>query len=358
MLKSRVNRLRDLLRAKDLDALLLQGCVSLRYYCGFTGSDGALLVTLHQSLFLTDSRYTTQAKAQVVADDVLEYSDKLAAIDHQLNALLVKRVGFESKVLSVDQFHRLENRCTTLTFQAVDEQLSSFRQIKDEQELSFLAEAARMNCVAFQDVLPRIKPGMTEREVALDLEFTLRRLGGEDKAFDIIVASGVRGALPHGIASDKKIECGELVTIDFGTRYNGYYSDETVTFGIGNVSDQLRKIFDVVLRAHDLALQSLAVDVAAKEVDRVARDYIHDQGFGEYFGHGLGHGVGLEVHEAPTLSPRSDARLEAGMVFTVEPGIYVPGVGGVRIEDTVLLSMDGYRCLTQCQKSYREISCL
>lgn len=357
MLKSRVNRLRDILRVKNLDALLIQGSVSLRYFCGFTGSDGALLVTLHQTLFLTDSRYTTQSKTEVLADDVLEYSDKLAAIDHQLNVLLVKHVGFESKVLSVDQFRRLENKCSTLTFQAVDEELSSLRQIKDEEELSFLDEAARLNCVAFQEVFPRIQVGMTEREVALDLEFTLRRLGGEDKAFDLIVASGVRGALPHGIASDKKIECGELVTIDFGTRCNGYYSDETVTFGVGNVSDQLRTMFDVVLRAHDLALESLEISVAAKEVDRVARDYIHDHGFGKYFGHGLGHGVGLEVHESPTLSPRSEARLSAGMVFTVEPGIYVPGVGGVRIEDTVLLSMDGYRCLTQCQKSYQEISC-
>ncbi|OEU72080.1 MAG: integrase [Desulfuromonadales bacterium C00003068] len=357
MLKSRVNRLRDILRVKNLDALLLQGSVNLRYFCGFTGSDGALLVTLHQTLFLTDSRYTTQAKTEVLADDVLEYSDKLAAMDHQFNVLLVKHVGFESKVLSVDQFHRLENKCSTLTFQAVDDELSSLRQIKDEEELSFLDEAARLNCVAFQEVFPRIQAGMTEREVALDLEFTLRRLGGEDKAFDLIVASGVRGALPHGIASDKKIECGELVTIDFGTRCNGYYSDETVTFGVGNVSDQLRTMFDVVLHAHDLALESLEIAVAAKEVDRVARDYIHDHGFGEYFGHGLGHGVGLEVHESPTLSPRSEVRLGAGMVFTVEPGIYVPGVGGVRIEDTVLLSMDGYRCLTQCQKSYRAITC-
>lgn len=357
MLKSRVNRLRDILRVKNLEALLLQGSVNLRYFCGFTGSDGALIVTQHQILFLTDSRYTTQAKSEVMADDVLEYSDKLAAIDHQLNVHLVKQVGFESKVLSVDQFHRLETRCASLMFQAVDEDLSSLRQIKDDDELSFLNEAARLNCVAFQEVFSRIKVGMSEREVALDLEFTLRRLGGEDKAFDIIVASGVRGALPHGIASDKRIESGELVTIDFGTRYNGYYSDETVTFGVGTVSDQLRTMFDVVLRAHDLALETLAISVAAKEVDRVARDYIHEHGFGEYFGHGLGHGVGLEVHESPTLSPRSESLLNVGMVFTIEPGIYVPGVGGVRIEDTVLLSRDGYRCLTQCQKSYQSILC-
>ena len=357
MLKSRVNRLREVIRKKNLDALLLQGCVNLRYFGGFTGSDGVLLITLHQVLFLTDSRYTSQAKAEVAADDVLEYSDKLAAIDHQLNVLLAKQVGYEATVLTVDQFHRLENRCEALVFQPIDDELNSLRQIKDGEELTFLDEAARLNCIAFQDVLPRIHAGMTEKEVALDLEFTLRRLGGEDKAFDIIVASGVRGALPHGIASDKKIECGELVTIDFGTRCNGYYSDETVTFGVGDVSDQLRTIFDVVLRAHDLALDSLEIAVAAKEVDRVARDYIHQQGYGEYFGHGLGHGVGLEVHESPTLSPRSEAQLGAGMVFTIEPGIYIPDVGGVRIEDTVLLSMDGYRCLTQCQKSYQSIAC-
>ena len=151
---------------------------------------------------------------------------------------------------------------------------------------------------------------------------------GEEKAFDLIVASGDRGALPHGVASDKKIESGDLVTIDFGTRYQRYHSDETVTVAVGEVSDELRTIYDVVLQAHDLALAALTPSVKASEIDAVARHYIEEKGYGKYFGHGLGHGVGLEIHEAPTVSPRSEAFLTTGMVFTIEPGIYIPGVGG------------------------------
>jgi Xaa-Pro aminopeptidase len=194
-----------------------------------------------------------------------------------------------------------------------------------------------------------------EREVALELEFAMKRLGGEEKAFDFIVASGARGAMPHGIASAKSIEAGDLVTLDFGTRYNGYHSDETVTVAVGEVKPELRKIFDTVLEAHDRAMAEIRPGVSLRDIDGTARHYIDSQGYGSYFGHGLGHGVGLEVHEYPTVSPRSEAVAEEGMVFTVEPGIYIPELGGVRIEDMVQVTADGCRQLTRIKKDFRTL---
>lgn len=340
-------------------AMLVLGMVNIRYLCGFTGTDGALVVTGKRVVFLTDSRYTSQAHQQVSADDVIEYSDKIKAIAAQLmNGFgnTVGKIGFEAKLVSVDKYQRLQKECSNLDLVAADDELVALRQIKDADEIYCLQQAAQLNYQAMHELLPEIKAGIREIDISLELEFKLRKIGGEDKAFDFIVASGDRGAMPHGVASAKKMGTGELVTIDFGTRYQGYYSDETVTLALGKVSQELHKIYDVVLQAHDLALSALSVSIPAREVDKIARQFIADQGYGEFFGHGLGHGVGLEVHESPTLSPRSEAFLEAGMVFTVEPGIYIPGVGGVRIEDTVLLTTDGYRCLTKMPKHFHILS--
>ena len=218
-----------------------------------------------------------------------------------------------------------------------------------------IASAADLNAAGLAEVTAMIRPGVREKDIALALEFALRRLGAEEKAFDIIVASGVRGAMPHGVASDKILAEGEMVTIDFGCRLRGYHSDETVTLALGEVSDELRTIFEVVLEAHDRALEAVAPGVALSELDRLARDHIKACGYGDYFGHGLGHGVGLEIHEAPTVSPRSAAIAEEGMVFTIEPGIYLPGLGGVRIEDIVLVTADGHQTLTKIPKMFRNI---
>jgi Xaa-Pro aminopeptidase len=189
-----------------------------------------------------------------------------------------------------------------------------------------------------------------EAELALQLEFEMRRRGAEGRAFDFIVASGVRGAMPHGRASDKLMQAGELVTIDFGAVLDGYHSDETVTVAVGAISERQHKVYDTVLEAHDRAIAAVRPGITCKELDSIARSYIAEQGFGDYFGHGLGHGVGLEIHEKPVLSPRSDVVVEEGMVFTIEPGIYIPGFGGVRIEDTVVVTADGCRLLTTVPK--------
>jgi Xaa-Pro aminopeptidase len=344
-----------LLSELDLDVLIFCQPENIRYLCGFTGSDGVLLVTPDHLVFLTDSRYTTQANEEAAADRVIEYKIQVDGVAEQLMALNVARIGFEAGLsFGVIKSFQKQGDPDWLWFDFKDE-LHGLRLHKTADEIDAITSAAGLNLAGLAKIEAMIKPGIREKDIALALEFALRKLGAEEKAFDIIVASGVRGAMPHGVASDKALAEGELVTIDFGCRLRGYHSDETVTFALGEVSDELRTLFDVVLDAHDSALAAVAPGVALSELDRLARDHIKACGYGDYFGHGLGHGVGLEIHEAPTLSPRSAAIAEAGMVFTIEPGIYVPGIGGVRIEDMVLVTADGHKTLTKIPKTFRNI---
>jgi Xaa-Pro aminopeptidase len=355
MLDSRLKRLRNELKRHQLEAILLFDPVHLRYYADFTGSDGALIVTNDRALFYTDSRYTSQAMAEVRADSVTEYRLKYGELVSGLGELGLSNIGFEASTLSVALFNQLSALDPDLNWVPLD-RLGELRQIQDYGELDLLEHACGINAVALERVLPMIRPGVSEHEIALELEYALRCCGGEEKAFDFIVASGWRGAYPHGVASDKIIQAGELITIDFGTRKGGYYSDETVTLAVGEISSELEDIYACVLKAHDLALEALSPSIPARDVDRIARDHITECGYGSYFGHGLGHGIGLEVHESPTLSPRSEVILTPGMVFTIEPGIYIPELGGVRIEDTVLLTNDGGRCLTSVPKNLRSLA--
>ena len=348
---------KNLLQACDLDAFLFSDRSNIRYLCGFTGTDGVLLVTGDADYFLTDSRYGTQAKEQVRTAEVREYQVKLDGIVSLLKEKGLRRIGFEAETLSYATVQRLRDKePAALEWVAVDKPILSLRGIKDEEEIAALTEAAALNAAAFGEVLPRVRPGVSEAELALALEMTLRRLGGEDKAFDFIVASGPRGALPHGVASARVLTAGELVTFDFGTRVRGYHSDETVTIALGEVNPRLREIFDVVLAAHHAAMAAVRPGIPLRELDGIARQVISARGFGEFFGHGLGHGVGLEIHEFPTVSTRSEDFAREGMVFTIEPGIYVPEVGGVRIEDTVVVTADGCRPLTKIPKEFLSIS--
>jgi Xaa-Pro aminopeptidase len=343
-----------LLAASGLDALLFTDLVNVRYLCGFTGTDGALVVAGSRCCFLSDSRYTTQARQQVQADEIREYSVKLDGVIEFLQQGGARRIGFEAETLSFATVEKLrEKGGGACEWVPLTKEIQSLRGIKAADEIAAIGEAARLNAEAFEEILPLIRPGAVERDIALALEFALKRRGGEEKAFDFIVASGPRGAMPHGIASERSIGTGELVTIDFGVRYRGYHSDETVTVAVGEVPPRLRQIYDTVLKAHDLAMDQVRPGGALKEIDAVARDHIAAQGFGDYFGHGLGHGVGLEIHEYPTVSPRSEAVASEGMVFTIEPGIYVPELGGVRIEDMIEVTADGCRPLTRLSKALR-----
>lgn len=344
-----------LLSDLGLDALVFCKTENLRYLCGFSGSSGALLLTSEQLVFLTDSRYTTQSNEEVSADRIVEYKVQADGVVDELTKLGVMNIGFEAELaFSIVRDFQTKGK-DDWNWHHYKDELHTLRQHKSEHEVSLIDNATDLNVAAFAAIDEMIKPGISEKDIALALEFSLRKLGAEDKAFDIIVASGPRGALPHGIASDKLLIEGELVTIDFGCRLAGYHSDETVTLALGDVNSELLSIYETVLEAHDRAIAAVSPGVALKELDQIARDYINDCGYGDFFGHGLGHGVGLEVHEAPTLSPRSTDFAEEGMVVTIEPGIYVPGVGGVRIEDMVLVTGVGHRVLTKIPKTFRNI---
>lgn len=355
MVKHRRLKAIELLRQNDLDALVFSDMTNIRYLTGFTGSDGALILSFDETLFLCDSRYTVQAAYQSEYE-VVEYKNKKTSIVNLLRKNKYRRVGFESNCVTYAEFQELNNLVESDIEWIAVEDVSSIRMLKDDSELALLEQATSISAQAFNDIVPLIVPGAIESKISLDLEIAIRNRGGEDKSFDFIIASGERGAMPHGVASDKKIKQSDLVTIDFGGRFNGYYSDETVTCPVGKPDDRMRKVFDIVLEAHDRAIAKIKPGVPLKDIDAVARDHITDCGYGDYFGHGLGHGVGLEVHEAPRVSPLSKGLTEVGMVFTVEPGIYLPDVGGVRIEDMVVVTENGCRILTRLPKKYQMLN--
>ena len=353
MNKIRADKARQILEKHGLDAMLFTAMSNIRYLTGFTGSDGALIMTAEEACFMSDSRYVTQAREQITCD-FIEYQQKISGIVDYLNREVGSgKVGVEGDTLTVGLFRDLQARCSDKISLHPLEDSSHIRAIKDSDELAKIEKAAEISNTAFLSIIEKVQPGIKESEVALELEIACRRSGSEDKAFDFIVASGIRGALPHGVASGKIIDQGDLVTIDFGSCYQGYFSDETVNLAVGPICSEMHKIHDIVLKAHDLAIKSIKPGKKLREIDKVARDFIADKGYGGYFGHGLGHGVGLDVHEWPRVSPHSDGVAEPGMVFTVEPGIYIPGSGGARVEDIVVVTDDGCRCLTGLPKELR-----
>jgi len=351
MLKNRRSRLTRFFEELNLNAILFTNLPNIRYLCGFSGSEGALLVTFDTAWLLCDSRYTEQAAAEVTGAEVCE----CAAVRMETVAALVKenallRIGIEAAHTTVSAYRMMADKLPGVELVELGAVLDEIRRCKDQAELEQLSSVATLASQALHAVLPNLRPGLREVDLAIDLEFEMRRRGADGLAFDIIVASGVRGAMPHGKAGIKVIQSGELVTIDFGALKDGYHSDETVTVACGEPGSRAREIHSIVLAAHDMAIEAIRPGISCRELDAVARDYIRDQGYGDYFGHGLGHGVGLQIHEAPTLSPRSSALLAEGMVVTIEPGIYIPGFGGVRIEDTVVVTGDSGHLLTSADK--------
>ncbi len=351
MLKDRRSCLDPFFEEYALTAILFTDLRNIRFLCGFTGTEGALLITTGHAWFLCDSRYTAQAAEEIQCAEVRECG---AVRIETIAALAVEfglyRIGFEAAHTTVSSFRRLAEKLTDIELVEIDARLDEIRIRKDQSETGLLSEVATLSSQSLAAILSRIKPGVRELDISLALEFEMRQRGADGKAFDIIVASGVRGAMPHGVASNKIIQSGELVTIDFGAIKNGYHSDETVTVSCGKPGLREKEIHSIVRTAHDLAISAVKPGISCKDLDEVARGYIRDKGYGDYFGHGLGHGVGLDIHELPTLSPRSSAALDEGMVVTIEPGIYIPGFGGVRIEDTVVVTGNGCNVLTSADK--------
>ncbi len=351
-MNDRTQRLVRKLKADQLPALMVTDANNRRYLSGFSGSAGTCVVTYEEAYLLTDFRYTDQATQQAPDYQVITYKKGLQeGLSQLLEDLEVDQVGFEADDVTYRTYSNLCDELGDIEWAPTSGIIEKLRQVKDDEEVQIIREAAQIADEAFEEILPSVRPGRTESEVALDLEFCMRRLGAEELAFGLIVASGVRSSLPHGRASEKVIGEGEFVTFDYGAAYCGYCSDATRTVITGEPTEKQREVYDTVLRAQKAAVEFIEPGRTGEEVDRVARDIIAEAGYGDNFGHGLGHGVGLAVHEGPRLSQQNgDTELAPGMVVTVEPGIYISGWGGVRIEDLVMVTEDGAEVLTSPTK--------
>jgi Xaa-Pro aminopeptidase len=341
------------LAERELDALVVTNLVNVRYLAGFTGTNAALVVGGDQRVFFTDFRYVSQAERQVEGFERLKGErDLLGDVAKRLSG----RVGFEDGTMTVRAFERLRGLVgESAELVAAGNLVEELRSVKDAREVDAVRAAARLADTALGRVLERGLAGRTEREVALDLEAEMRALGASEPSFPSIVAAGPHGALPHAEPRDVAIEPGVLVTIDWGARLDGYCSDCTRTFGTGELDGDAASVYELVRSAQERASDAVRAGETAKDVDGVSREIISEAGHGDHYGHGLGHGVGLEVHEAPRLAPSSEDTLAAGNVVTVEPGVYVPGELGVRIEDLVVVTDDGREVLSGLAKDLQVV---
>ena len=346
--------LEKLMRRMNLDVILFWGPENIRYLCGFTGSEGALIYSRGTRIFLTDSRYTEQAKGEVQIAAVSQYRQKISGISQTLKSLRARRIGFEAAAVNFESYRQLQGKMPRASFLPLAAELAGIRAVKGAEEIRRLREAVRIASESFRKTIPKIRPGSREAVVAESLECQFRRGGGERASFDTIVASGFRAALPHGTASEKRLAGGETVVVDFGTRYQGYHSDETKTLLLGRPDDKTKRIYEIVRRAQAKAIRAVRPGATGREIDAAARDVIQKAGYGKFFGHGTGHGVGLAVHEPPLISPKGKAMIEEGMILTVEPGIYVPGWGGVRLEDMFRVTSGGCERLTYLSKEIKD----
>lgn len=327
-MRERLCRVQEKMEACEVDGLFLTKKETIRYLTGFTGSSGFVVVTPEKGYFLTDSRYTTQAKEEVQDFKLEECTGKLENVFLFIKGLKLKSLGFEGENVSFDKFKKLQEMLPSVELKSVSEWIDGFRLKKDEQEIASIKKAIDISSGAFKEIVDIIEEGKVEKDIALELEYKIKKGGADDISFDVIVASGSRSALPHGIASDKKICHGDILIIDFGSTWKGYNSDETCTLFMGEPDEDQKKVFQIVKDAHDRAIEAVRPGVKACEVDSAARETIKNAGYGDYFGHGTGHGVGLAIHEKPVISSFSDAVLDEGMVITIEPGIYIPDWGG------------------------------
>ena len=329
---------------------ILRAPESLFYLSAFSGGEGTIVITRDRLCLLVDSRYTLQAKAEAPEFEILPYDADIFDLLSSVNT-----VSYEGDFLSVSAFERLKQKIHGKTWVDVSETLLLLRKKKDMKELNAIANAVNLADKAFSHAVSRIKPGMHEYEVAALLEGYMRKELGALPAFDTVCASGCRSALPHGAASDKIIENGDFLTMDFGCLLDGYCSDITRTVVVGKAADWQKEIYNIVLYAQSLAENAAEGGMDCAKLDAISRDAIENFGYGEYFGHALGHGVGLAIHEYPTVSKRSTHKIETGDVFTIEPGIYLPDRGGVRIEDMLYATDGGHAVLTKSAKDFIEI---
>ncbi|TCJ02468.1 aminopeptidase P family protein [Cytobacillus praedii] len=347
MMQKRIEQVRSFLQEKELDAIFIYSYENRRYFSGFSGSNGYLLLTNEYCGLITDQRYTEQAKEQSPHFEIITHGiDPFTTIQAVFKGKDISKIGFESESVSVHLFNRLKSMFSEYEWFPLTKELLTIRKVKDDTEIEMIRKAIAISDQAFAELIPLVKPGMTEKEVAVELEYLMGKLGHEGPAFGTIVAAGNRAAFPHAIPSSKIINNNEFLLIDYGVKFMGYMSDMTRTIVIGSPNEELKKYYDFVHEALEKSIEAVKSGMTGHELDAVARNVFKREGVEEYSLRGLGHGVGLQIHENPRVVLDSEEVLEPGMVFTIEPGLYVPGKVGVRVEDIVLVKDGGCEILT------------
>ena len=365
------------LMQEPIDAVLINNPSNLYYYTGFTGGEAMFLMPVNGDIMstyaielcgisndshaitndwpdgyvITDSRYYEQVEKECEGLQLVKWESKGMAATIQELLVEDKKIQIVLEDdMNLAQYMKLTEVCKNCAFALGSKWIQKPRMVKDAEELAKLEQAEHIGDAAFTHILDVLKPGVSEREIALELEFFMKKQGASKLSFDTIVASGANGSMPHAQVTDRVLQSGDFVTMDFGCVYQGYCSDMTRTVAIGTPTDEMKKVYQIVLDANLRAMEQIEAGKRCNEIDAVARDYIREQGYGEYFGHGLGHGVGLDIHEEPRFSPKCDVITQENMVITDEPGIYLPGQFGVRIEDLVVVKENGYQKLSQSEK--------
>ncbi len=348
-----INKLKAFLKDKDSAALIMSE-ENICYFTSFHSSNGYLVVTGDKAVFLTDSRYIEAAGNKIkTCDEIIETKGMEKSLVPMLKGMGIKNLMLESERITVSRYREIEHLMAdtnVICDGELDKAISDIRMTKNSDEVAKIIKAQRIAERAFEHILGFITVGKTEKEVALELEYFMLKNGADALSFETIAVSGKNSSLPHGVPSDKKIESGDFVTMDFGAVTDFYHSDMTRTVAVGQVSSKQIDVYETVLEAQIKGLEAVKAGVKGKDVDAVSRKIIADKGYGDFFGHGLGHGVGVEIHELPSLSPSGEIILEEGHIVTVEPGIYLSGQFGVRIEDMALVTADGHENLTKCEK--------
>lgn len=346
---SRVEKFEVALKQTECGAVLVTNLKNIYYLTGFSGTEATVFISKTRRIFLTDSRYTLIAKGVVKGFDIIETRDALGEIAKIIGDDKLEKIGFDDQV-SYAYFKMLKSVFAAYELIPMSSFIENLRMIKDAEEIDTIRKACQISDQAFLDVLDFIKPGeTTELAVMNFLDARMRKLGASGASFDFIIASGYRSAMPHGVASEKVIQTGETLTMDFGCYYNHYVSDMTRTIHVGHVTDEEREIYDIVLRANKALIDQAKAGVSRIDFDRIPRQIINDAGYGAYFTHGIGHGIGLDIHEIPYFGKSSEP-IEIGMVLTDEPGIYLDGKYGVRIEDDLVITETGCEVLTLAPK--------
>ena len=350
MRENRIAMVLNIIEDMDLDACVLRGMENIFYLTGFRGSEGTLVVTRKGLFLLTDFRYITYAREVTRDIQVVEIKLLKQNLSELCREQGIKKIGFDSFHTTFNIYQTWKDALLDILFVPLGNRIEEIRKCKDPEEIESILKAVRIATGAFLEVFERLDQGKTEKEVANDLDFAMRRLGADCPSFNTIVASGPRGALPHAEPTDKPILKGETVIIDFGAQVNGYCSDETCTVSVGKTNGKMEEVFSVVNNARIFALANIKVGLSIKELDSMVRGFIKDAGYGDFFRHGVGHGIGIAVHETPAINSSAEGIFEENMVVTIEPGIYIPELGGIRLEDMVLLTAQGPQIITKIRK--------